>query len=685
MKYKTNKYIPPNNKKINKNKTKYLYNKILSNAMKPRESRNSIENLIVLRPNREHPNTKIINYISGIEHILQMNILKNKFKTFFTLDYMNYINLDINKRKSQFSTTFLTYNKHPIIFEGCLAIVISSGVLFDAYMLDTLKIITSENQQNNLYFPQDLPDILIKDNISLSTKLLKIYEIINQAYTIIKYIAIILAYQQLSIGIDNKNEHQKKKLNAFEIIKVRMHAYDDLSLILDECKIKKDWHNTLEDNKILYWLKTIFFNKVLSDVAISNNVIRNILKVRDSKGKKEIRKQIIPETGDMSKLSLYKLDLSNKQKINKLPGIYASNMTRKDFNNKFVIISSDFIKKDYTKVDVDFQEYIKYLKKYGLEFEEFYTTAGTKPAFIFYPYDAPANSHLITQHYNTPAYCSNMLDSLDNINNKSNLFFYLKKLYPNDYKNFIADSFHLTQSTKYIPGKIYIARPINQIDPKTGKILVSAFSGRDIIYITNPETLTKAKQLLSKYDNVLISDYISNPLLFKGLKFHLRVYLIITYINSEVKTHFFPDSYIWTASKPFVLDKFYDKEIHDTHYSSTDDDYLFSSDFNTENMGCKITKEIKNKLLDDMQAIMDKISKVLVYGNTGVKLFYNHKNAFQIEGIDIMINDKMQPILIECNSKAGVSDRPGKGIEMQKRLIAFINKHALEPIFGSKS
>ena len=214
MKYKTNKYIPPNNKKINKNKTKYLYNKILSNAMKPRESRNSIENLIVLRPNREHPNTKIINYISGIEHILQMNILKNKFKTFFTLDYMNYINLDINKRKSQFSTTFLTYNKHPIIFEGCLAIVISSGVLFDAYMLDTLKIITSENQQNNLYFPQDLPDILIKDNISLSTKLLKIYEIINQAYTIIKYIAIILAYQQLSIGIDNKNEHQKKKVEC---------------------------------------------------------------------------------------------------------------------------------------------------------------------------------------------------------------------------------------------------------------------------------------------------------------------------------------------------------------------------------------------------------------------------------------------------------------------------------------
>jgi len=458
-----------------------------------------------------------------------------------------------------------------------------------------------------------------------------------------------------------------------KLLKIQMRGYDDLSLILDSCKIKKNWQDTLEDRKMLDWLNTIFFQQILHKQLIGKNP-------------KIIRNNAIHYTGiaGIAGLSLYKRDLAAKYKRNEIIPIYANDLSRSDFNNKFIIISSNYIKKDITEVNLEFTEIIKFLKKYGLTFEEFYSTIGTKPAFIFFSYDEPVNYQLLTQHYNTIAYCSNMLDSLDNINNKSNLFFYLKKLYPDEYSKFIADSFLLTHTTKYTPGKLYIARPVNEIDPKTGKKKIVAFSGHDIIYVTNAETLATAKRLIGKYDNVLISDYISNPLLFRSKKFHLRVYLVITYINSVVKTHFFPDGYIWTAGKPFVLDKFNEKAIHDTHYKSTDDDYLFSSDFNSENMGQEITKEIKQKILEDMQEIMNKVSRVLVYGNTGVKLYSNHKNAFQIEGIDIMINENMQPILIECNGKPGFSNKTNKGIELQKRFFAFINEHVLEPLFSSK-
>jgi hypothetical protein len=675
MKHKTKKYIP--NKHEHKlfenkftlkksNQPKYLY-KLLSDI----SSANGkiTDKIIVLRPGRGTYNTKIINYIDGVEDVLQMKILKDKFKKFFTLDYMNYVNLDIDKRRSEISRTSLKYEKQPIIFEGYLAIIISSGFLFDAYMLDRLKIITPKHKQGYgdkqeaLYFPQALPDIFVKDFETPARMLSKIYEIINQAYTIIKYIAIILAHQKLFAGGSGN-------MNAFEIIKVQMRGYDDLSLILDGCKVKKDWQDTLEDRKMLDWLNTIFFKQV-----ITNGI------------PKEIKKQSKTPDGieGIARLSLYKRDLMAKYKREEILPIYASKMKRSDFNNKFIIILADYIVKDFNEVDFHFSEMMRYLKKYGLEFEEFYSTVGTKPAFIFFAYDEPINYQLTTQHYNTLAYCANTLDSIDNINNKSNLFFYLKKLYPNNYTNFIADSFLLSPTTKYTPGKIYIARPVYEINPNTGKKKIIAFSGRDIIYITNPETLAAAKRLIGKYDNVLISDYISNPLLFKGRKFHLRVYLIITYINSVVKTHFFSDSYIWTAAKPFVLDKFDDKAIHDTHYKSTDDDYLFSSDFNTENMGRDITTEMKTKLQEDMQSIMDKVSKVLQYGDTGVKIYNNHKNGFQIEGIDIMINDKMQPILIECNNKPGFSYRTNKGAELQKRLFAFIDKHALQPIFGANS
>ena len=685
MKYKTHKYI--HNKQQHKqthkllekktthkntHKLKYLH-KLLSRI----SSSNGIEHLIVLRPDRGDRDTKIINYIHGIEDVLQIRVLKAKFKTFFTLDYMNYIDLDIHKRPTNISRISLKYDKQPIIFEGYLAIIISSGFLFDAYMLDTLKIITPNQTASNgkyqeeLYFPQYLPDNFTKESSTPSRMLSQIYEVINQAYTIIKYIAIILAYQNISAGGINKN--------AFEIIKVQMRGYDDMSLILDGCKVKKHWQDSLEDRKILDWLNNILFQRILSKQSIVNK--NNKDKQLHSGMHSGMHRGIAGIAG----LTLYKRDLATKHKRGEIIPIYAANLSRHDFNNKYIIISADYVKKDLEEVNFEFLEMVKYLKKYVLEFEEFYSTIGTKPAFIFFAYDEPVNYQLITQHYNTLAYCSNMLDSLDNINNKSNLFFYLKKLYPDEYTNFIADSFLLSNSTKYAPGKMYIARPINELDQKTGKKKIVAFSGHDIIYVINPETLAAAKRLIGKYDNVLISNYILNPLLFKGRKFHLRVYLLITYINSVVKTHFFPDSYIWTAGKPFVLDKFNDKSIHDTHYKSTDDDYLFSSDFNTENMGRQITPEMKTKLLKDMSTIMDKVSRVLVYGNTGVKLYSNHKNGFQIEGIDIMINENMQPILIECNGKPGFSNRTNKGIELQKQLIKFINDYVLKPLFGSDS
>ena len=91
------------------------------------------------------------------------------------------------------------------------------------------------------------------------------------------------------------------------------------------------------------------------------------------------------------------------------------------------------------------------------------------------------------------------------------------------------------------------------------------------------------------------------------------------------------------------------------------------------------------RMIEAIETILmaEKPDWVLVYGDTGVKLYNNHKNGFQIEGIDIMINDNMQPILIECNGKPGFSNRTKKGIELQKRLIAFLNKYALEPLFSN--
>jgi len=661
-------------------------NKLISSYFTSKQLDNiPIDDMIVLRPYHNHNHTHnhthnqkqnyinkplIQNYIHGLEDVLQMKVLKEKFKTFFTLDYMNYINLDANKRLNEISTNVLTYQNHPIILEGYLAITITfenpnKDCTFNSYMFDKLKILTKDKSRK-LNFTENLPKNFPTENNKIITK---VDEIINQAYTIIKYISIILAHQIKS------NLVKVKGINSFEIIKVHMMLHSDMSLILNKCIIKKNWESSqIEDNKLLNWLNKIYFI----------NVIHRYIKKTSNKNKsnRNSKKQILGFSG----LPLYKHELLNRYKKYDNKVVYAKNLERNDFDNNFIIISSEYI----TKNTFTFNQFlIDNFKKYNLKFQDFYSTIGTKPALIFFSLEENIENDIVAQHYNTLAYCANTLASLQNINNKSTLFYLSKKLYPTEYNDFLAESFDLRRDTEYKPGKIYIVRPVRAIDPKTKKKLIVAHSGKDIMYVTDAKTLEAAKKLLISYDTVLVSDYIRNPLLFKGRKFHIRIFYIIVYENSTLKTYLFKDSYFMTAAKPFILDKFDDKDIHDSHFDTTDDFYPYDTSLNTENIGQEITPEMRAKLWQDIRDIMTKMSNLLVYGETGVKLYDNHKNGFKIEGVDIMVLDNMQPILIECNTKPGFKVKSAPRAKkmhdkLHLNLLKFVNEIAIEPIFGIK-
>ena len=83
---------------------------------------------------------------------------------------------------------------------------------------------------------------------------------------------------------------------------------------------------------------------------------------------------------------------------------------------------------------------------------------------------------------------------------------------------------------------------------------------------------------------------------------------------------------------------------------------------------------------------MTKMSNLLVYGDSGVKLYDNHKNGFKIEGVDIMVLNNMQPILIECNAKPGykvksIPQAQKMHDKLHLDLLQFVNEIAIEPIF----
>lgn len=67
---------------------------------------------------------------------------------------------------------------------------------------------------------------------------------------------------------------------------------------------------------------------------------------------------------------------------------------------------------------------------------------------------------------------------------------------------------------------------------------------------------------------MLVSEYISNPLLINGLKFDLRIYVVITSVN-PLRFYLYEEGLVRFATEKFTLapEKMKNRYVHLTNYS----------------------------------------------------------------------------------------------------------------------
>ena len=286
--------------------------------------------------------------------------------------------------------------------------------------------------------------------------------------------------------------------------------------------------------------------------------------------------------------------------------------------------------------------------------------------------------------------------------------------------------------TLFIPNTIIINKLVLDSEKPKWYVLrpIDGYGGKDIYYVNSLTALNSAKHFYdnnniygpSTYksygNNVIASEYITTPLLFKTLKCHLRLYYLVFYSKEhKVFNSFYLDTLgkIFTAGKPFTMDdksfmnteddKFKAKETHDTHTNSTADDYFYPKVFTHENITLSdgttsFDESAFNKKFEDMKnqikLIMSIISEIMVNKCTGGKcnelLYDKDANAYHIFGIDIMIdggdgtnpNEKFTPKLIEINFAPGFGHKPETKHETQSLLsdevYGWINTTVLEPL-----
>lgn len=341
---------------------------------------------------------------------------------------------------------------------------------------------------------------------------------------------------------------------------------------------------------------------------------------------------------------------------------------------------------DKSKRVLDFSLMRSQLKEYGLNECNQFDCMSRKIMFVWLNYDENSLHWLKRKYYKTPIYLQNSLTNMESISNKDKLHLDMQTHFPDIYKHHIAHSQLLTKSwhpnfSTSEDTNIYIARPINILEEKREKgVQGIGYGGKDIVIIHDRKTLTQAKDLLQKYDNVLISDYITNPLLFRGHKCHIRTFLMASIIHGKFSTYMLDFGRIFISKLPYVSTDWNNPEIHDTHMKSTPEDWFFPLDFTNANTGrTDINVEAIYNIFKQIRKIFIAVSKLL---SKSVGLYDNVQNGFNIFGVDLMIRDDLSVVLIECNAEGTYkSKEPETHKKLEDLLFNWVDDVVFEPLF----
>ncbi len=267
----------------------------------------------------------------------------------------------------------------------------------------------------------------------------------------------------------------------------------------------------------------------------------------------------------------------------------------------------------------------------------------------------------------------NCLINTDCITNKYLMYKNLENYFPNN--NITPKCTLLTQYTVYDESKLFISRPTKNIKTKA-----NATCGKDIIIIDSEEKLVESKKNLILYDNIVLTEYLKNPLLFQNRKFHFRCYMMYTIINNIHEYYMFDLFKIFTAKNNYIYSDFQNKNIHDTHYINRDYYFYYPKDFTTENLNMKITPDILLHINTSIQDICKKLGNILC---NNIKLFSKSKNGFNIFGLDIMITNNFEVQLIECNYRPVIPiiERDANTCEFIDKLLNWILNIGIRPVF----
>lgn len=185
-------------------------------------------------------------------------------------------------------------------------------------------------------------------------------------------------------------------------------------------------------------------------------------------------------------------------------------------------------------------------------------------------------------------------------------------------------------------------------------------------------------------ESLIISRYIANPLLIKGLKFDLRIYVLVTCFE-PLRIYMFEEGLARFASEPYRAASKASRFMHLTNYSVNKKNSVFvqNLDYHEDNVGHKWSMSALFKYLEQhgvdvsllWSRIYDMIIKTILAVEPKVveqvrKYSLHRSNCFDLYGFDVLIDSELKPWLMEVNLSPSLGTESPLDLHIKGNLIA---------------
>mmetsp|Transcript_33557 Transcript_33557/g.40546 ORF Transcript_33557/g.40546 Transcript_33557/m.40546 type:complete len:967 (+) Transcript_33557:117-3017(+) len=259
----------------------------------------------------------------------------------------------------------------------------------------------------------------------------------------------------------------------------------------------------------------------------------------------------------------------------------------------------------------------------------------------------------------------------------------MSKLFPDDFK-FVPKSFNLP---------VELPEFLAQFQSKKKKTFIlkpdSGCQGKGICLAQNAEAALKALGEHSG-ENVVAQRYLAKPYLIDGMKFDLRVYVLVVscdplrvFIYEEGLARFCTEKYC-----PPTEDNLEQVCMHLTNYALNkhNDKFLFNDDAEKDDCGSKwsITglREYLAANSEDFETAWTRIQDLTVKTLISIQPILTHNyrsvlpqendgfSCFELLGLDVMLDHKLKPWLIEVNHSPSFTVDTPLDLAIKEELIS---------------